>query len=586
MRLSEDFIMRIKDSNDIYDVISSYVPLKKSGNDYICNCPFHSEKTPSCHIYMSTQSFYCFGCGVAGDVINFVRLHEHLDYMEAIRFLAQRAGIPMPEDGGDEGARIRSRLLEMNREAGKFYHKYLFSPEGKEGLDYLYSRGLTLHTIRLYGLGYAPNSWDILKNHLNSLGFNDEELEAASLCVRSQKNNNYYDFFRYRVMFPFFDLRGNIVGFSGRVIGGDDTRKYLNTKATLVYNKSTYLYSMNHAKNSGETNLIMCEGNLDVISLHQYGFKNAVATCGTAITDSHARVIASQNFKEVTLAYDSDDAGKKATARALNILDKVGLKAKILKIHGAKDPDEFLKNYGTEAFSLLIDKAEAAMDFELDKIKSSSDLSTAQGKSDYLKKSVAFIATIHSSIDRAIYISQIAAECDISRNNVEAAVNKIIQSQYRSYQNQQREQILSGAYNRDKANPEASKYPVEVSAERGIIAFLFHSPDYIEKVRSKITGEDFLTEFNRRLFSDIMLTAESGCAISVSAIAQQYTAEEISSVYKIIHDGNNLPYSIERLNDYIVILEKSRDKRKRKNVSEMTAEELLDFASSIKNKMN
>ncbi|MBQ8932406.1 MAG: DNA primase, partial [Ruminiclostridium sp.] len=224
MKLSEDFLSRIKDGNDIYDVISSYVPLKKTGTDYVCNCPFHSEKTPSCHIYMATQSFYCFGCGAAGDVINFIRLYEHLGYMEAVRFLAQRAGIPMPDDGGEDGARIRARILEMNREAGKFYHKLLFSPQGKEGLDYLLGRGLTIHTIRLYGLGYAPNDWSLLRNHLSSLGFSDDEIVEASLGVKSQKNNNTYDFFRYRVMFPFFDTRGNIVGFSGRIIGGDDSR--------------------------------------------------------------------------------------------------------------------------------------------------------------------------------------------------------------------------------------------------------------------------------------------------------------------------------------------------------------------------
>ncbi len=584
MRLSDDFITRIKESNDIYDIIASYVPLKKSGSDYVCNCPFHSEKTPSCHIYMSTQSFYCFGCGAAGDVINFIRLYEHLDYMEAIRFLAQRSGIPMPEDGGDEGAKIRSRLLEINREAGKFYHKFLFSPGGQNGLNYLLSRGLTQHTIKLYGLGYADENWTTLREHMNSLGFSDEELETASLIVKSSKNNNFYDFFRYRVMFPFFDLRGNIVGFSGRVIGGDDTRKYLNTKETLVYNKSAYLYSMNHAKNSGETNLIMCEGNLDVISLHQYGFKNAVATCGTAMTDHHARIIANQHFEEVTLAYDSDDAGRKATSRALNILDRVGIRAKILKIQGAKDPDEFLKKFGSEAFTLQLNKAEAALDFALDKIKTGLDLSTSQGKSEYLKKSVAFIATIHSSIDRAIYISQVATECDVSRNNVEIAVNKILQSQYKSEQNKQRESIISGSYSKDKINPEANKYPVEVSAERGIIAFLFHSPDFIEKVKSKISPDDFVTEFNRKIFNDILTINDCGTALSVTTIGEHYTAEQVSSIYKIIHDGNTLPYSVERLNDYIITLEKARDKRQRKNVADMSAEELLHLANSIKSK--
>lgn len=441
MRLSEDFLLNIKESNDIYDVISSYVPLKKSGTDYVCNCPFHSEKTPSCHIYMATQSFYCFGCGAAGDVINFIRLYEHLDYMESVKFLAQRAGIAMPDEEDDNGIKRRTRAYEMNREAGRFFHKYLYSPAGKEGLDYLYGRGLTDHTIRTYGLGYAPDTWDSLKKHMNSLGYSDSEMEEASLLSKSSKSGNYFDFFKYRVMFPFIDVRGNIVGFSGRVIGGDDNRKYLNTKATAVYNKSTFLYSLNHAKNAGESVLIMCEGNLDVISMYQAGFKNAVATCGTAITDSHARNIANLGFKKVILAYDSDAAGQKATARAMNILDKVGISANVLTMQGAKDPDEYIKKFGKEAFQLLIDGSQSGMDYELKKIRSETDLSAPGGKSEYLKKAVSFIANINSPIDRAVYISTIAQECDVNRANVDIAVNQII-----SKRNKTRERIIAVRY--------------------------------------------------------------------------------------------------------------------------------------------
>ncbi len=582
MRLSEDFLSRVRESNDIYDVISSYVPLKKSGTDYVCNCPFHSEKTPSCHIYMATQSFYCFGCGAAGDVINFIRLYEHLDYMESIRFLAQRAGIPMPEDGGDEGAKTRARILEMNREAGKFFHKYLFSPQGKEGLDYLYSRGLSTHTIRIYGLGYAPNDWSLLRNHLNSHGFNDDEITEASLGVKSQKNNNTYDFFRYRVMFPFFDLRGNIVGFSGRVIGGDDTRKYLNTKATPVYNKSTYLYSMNHAKNSGKTNLIMCEGNLDVIAMHQAGFTNAVATCGTAITDSHARVIANQSFKEVILAYDSDDAGKKATARAINILDKVGINAKILQIKGAKDPDEFIKKFGSEAFALQIDKATPAMEYELDKIKATSDISNPQGKADFLKKCVTFISTVHSSIDRAVYIADVSTYSDISRATIEAAVEQALKKQNNAREKAERQEIISGSSKKDKVNPEASKYPIEVQAERGIIAYLFHSPDFKRKISEKITPDDFPTEFNRRLFMELCILIDGGESTDLAVLGESHEPEEISAIAKIIKDGNDLPYSIDRLNDYINNLLKFRQKKSQKKLEDMSASELLAYANRIK----
>lgn len=583
MRLSEDFLLNIKESNDIYDVISSYVPLKKTGTDYVCNCPFHSEKTPSCHIYTATQSFYCFGCGAAGDVINFIRLYEHLDYIESVKFLAQRAGIPMPDDDGYDGAKKRTRTYEMNREAGRFFHRYLYSPAGKEGLDYLYGRGLTDHTIKTYGLGYAPDTWDSLKNYMHSLGYGDAEMEEASLLSKSSKSGNYFDFFKYRVMFPFIDVRGNIVGFSGRIIGGDDNRKYLNTKATTVYNKSTFLYSLNHAKNAGKTTLIMCEGNLDVISMYQAGFKNAVATCGTAMTDSHARNIANLGFKKVILAYDSDDAGQKATARAMNILDKVGVAANVLTMQGAKDPDEYIKKYGKEAFQLLIDGSQSGMDYELKKIRSKIDLSTPEGKSEYLKKAVDFIANINSSIDRAVYISTIAQECDVNRANVDIAVNQIIRRRNKTRENDRRRAIINGTATRDKINPEASRYPVETQAERGIIAFLLHSPDFLKKITDKISSDDFVTDFNKRLFIDLTAMISCGLSNDVSMLADRYSAEEVASIYKLIHDNNNLPYSYDRLNDYINVLIKYRDKKKAKDVADMSEDELRQFADKIKN---
>ena len=584
MRLSEDFLLNIKESNDIYDVISSYVPLKKSGTDYVCNCPFHSEKTPSCHIYMATQSFYCFGCGAAGDVINFIRLYEHLDYMESVKFLAQRAGIAMPDEEGDNGIKRRTRAYEMNREAGRFFHKYLYSPAGKEGLDYLYGRGLTDHTIRTYGLGYAPDTWDSLKKHMNSLGYSDSEMEEASLLSKSSKSGNYFDFFKYRVMFPFIDVRGNIVGFSGRVIGGEDNRKYLNTKATAVYNKSTFLYSLNHAKNAGGSSLIMCEGNLDVIAMFQAGFKNAVATCGTAITDAHARTIANLGFKKVILAYDSDDAGQKATARAMNILDKVGITANVLTIQGAKDPDEYIKNFGKEAFELLIGNSESGMEYELKKLRSSVDLTTPEGKSEYLKKAVDFISNINSSIDRAVYISTIAQECNVNRSNVDLAVNQILRRRYKAKENDRRREIIGGTRSRDKINPDAMRYPVETQAERGIIAFLFHSPDFLKKITDKISSDDFVTDFNKRLFIDLTAMISCGLSNDVAVLSERYTAEEVASIYKLIHDNSDLPYNVDRLNDYLNVLIKYRDKKQTKKVTDMSADELRQFADKIKNK--
>ena len=583
MRLSDDFIMRVKDANDIYEVVSSYVPLKRSGSDYVCNCPFHSEKTPSCHIYMSTQSFYCFGCSAAGDVINFVRMYENLDYIESVKLLAQRAGIPMPEDGGDEGARWRTRILEMNREAGRFFHQTLFSPEGAEGLNYLQNtRGLTNHTIKTYGLGYAPESWDTLKNHMNSLGFSDEELERASLLSKSQNGKSYYDYFRYRVMFPFFDVRGNIVGFGGRVIGGDDPRKYLNTKLTPVYNKSSFLYSLNQAKNAKQSKIILCEGNLDVITLFQAGFKNAVATCGTAITDSHARAIANLGFKEVLICYDSDAPGQKATAKAMGILSAVGLPTRVIKMSGAKDSDEFINKFGKEAFALLIDKAESGMDYELERIKAGIDLNTVQGKAQSLQSAVNFIAGVSSVTQRAVYISAVAKDAGIAIKNVEAAVDEEITRRKRRNARDEQRQLVSGRTKRDKLNPDAAKYPAEVIAERGILAFLIHSPDYLGRICEKISPDDFPTEFNRRLYLEIVSAIGSGQEVNVSTLGKDHTSEEISAIYKLIKDNNELPYSQDRLNDYIRTLTDLSEKRKRKSAGMMDNDELLKLAGQLR----
>lgn len=581
MRLSDDFLYNLRQSNDIVDVMSSYIDLKKSSRDYVCLCPFHSEKTPSCHVYVDTQSFYCFGCHAGGDVVTFVRMYENLDYMESVRFLAQRAGISMPEDANDDTAMQKTRLLEINREAGRFYHYQLFSPQGREGLEYLLNRGLSEHTIKTYGLGYASDNWEQLKMYMRGKGFSEDELESASLLSRN--NNKTYDFFRYRVMFPFFDLRGNIIGFSGRVIGGNDPRKYLNTRGTLVYNKSMFLYSMNHAKNSKEKYLILSEGNVDVISLFQAGFTNAVATCGTAITPEHARIMRNQGFEQVIIAYDSDEAGQKATVKAINILNEVGISARILQINGAKDPDEFIKKFGAEAFKMLIEKSNSAIDFELAKLKKGIDLNTAQGKADYLKKSIKFLADINNKLDRAVYISQVAEACDVSKVNIENAVTNEYKYRRKNIDRDERQRLISGVHQRDKLNPDAEKYPIEAKAERGIIAFLFNSPDYLKKVTSKLEVEDFPTGFHRKIYELLKIKLEENMSIELAALGSEFSTDEMGRLTGIIKEGNALPYSIDRLNDYISILLKFKENKTEKSVVEMSATELLEYAERLKN---
>ncbi|MDE6726635.1 MAG: DNA primase, partial [Oscillospiraceae bacterium] len=396
MRLSDDFLRDIKDNNDIISVAGSYVQLKRTGNTYSCCCPFHSEKTPSCHFYPGNGSFYCFGCHVGGDVITFIMQIEHLDYINAVKFLAERAGMSLPDDTNDNSAQKRRRLYEMNKTAGKFFHQRLLSPEGRAGLDYLTNRGLSLHTIRRFGLGFAADDWHTLHMYMRGLGYSDFELAEASLL--SSNNNKFYDKFRNRVMFPIFDTRGNVVAFGGRTLG-DDKAKYLNSGETPVFHKGEMLYALNIAKNSKADHFILCEGYMDVIAMHQAGFDSAVASLGTALTPNHANLLARLGKKGVILSYDSDAAGQNASSKAINLFANVGLHARVLKIEGAKDPDEFIKNFGSDRFKDILDRSGGAIDFQMDKLAAGLDLNTDDGKAQYLRKAVPFLAGITSAID-------------------------------------------------------------------------------------------------------------------------------------------------------------------------------------------
>ncbi len=359
MALSDSYLRELRDNNDIVSVAQGYVELKRSGSNYLCRCPFHSDSTPSCTIYTSTQSFYCFGCGAGGDVVTFIRLIENLSYIEAVKFLAQKAGMPMPDEKDDGSAEKRRRIFEMNRAAGKFFHTQLFSAEGKAGYDYITGRGLTIHTIRHFGIGYAENDYQKLHTYMRGLGYSDAELIETSLII--ENNGRTYDKFRNRVMFPIFDTRGNIIAFGGRALEKDAAAKYLNSGETFVFKKRENLFALNYAKNSKADYFILCEGYMDVIQMHQAGFNSAVATLGTAVTPIQARLIGRMGKKEVILSYDADPPGQKAASRGIMLLSEAGVRARVLQMKGAKDPDEFIKKFGAQAFAHLIDDSGSAM---------------------------------------------------------------------------------------------------------------------------------------------------------------------------------------------------------------------------------
>ena len=582
MRLPDDFLDAVRMSNDIVSVMSSYVNTKRTGRDYVCSCPFHSEKTPSCHIYSESQSFYCFGCGAGGDVITFIRLIERLDYIESVKFLAQRAGLSMPEDSyNDSGQNKRVRLLEMNREAARYFRDVLLSPQGKEGMNYLIERKLTPNTIRKYGLGFAPEGWHNLQYHLRQKGYTDDEMEEGALLVRN--NNNRYDKFRRRVMFPIIDRRGNVIAFGGRTLEKDAPAKYLNSDETLVFQKRDNLFSLNFAKNTKEKCFILCEGYMDVIALNQAGFDNAVATLGTAITPSQANLI-KRYAAEAVISYDSDNAGQKATVKAINLLGEAGVLARVLKIPDAKDPDEYIKKFGAESFRQLLSATETALDYEFGKLKTGIDLSGPAGKSEFLKKAVPFLAEIRSDTERTVYTSE-TARLTGEQTSVIAALVKD-KMKYNRYADRRAEEkkLISGAVKRDPINPDAAAFPAEEKAERGIIAFLFHSPERLSGVESRLSDEDFPTEFNRRLYTFIKNRIKSGESLDISSIGGEFSAEEVGRIIGICRQGDMLPYSIGRLEEYIGVLLKHKEAKNSKSAAEMTDEELLQKVEEMKKK--
>ncbi len=577
--LPEAFLERLRQNNDIISVITSYVGVKRAGRDYVCSCPFHSERTPSCHIYTESQSFYCFGCGAGGDVITFIRLIEHLDYIESVKFLAQRAGMSMPEDEYDRSSEKKTRLLEMNREAARFYRDLLLSEEGAEGREYLASRQLLPNTVRKYGLGYAPNDWHTLHFHLRQKGYTDDEMAAGALLSRN--NNKYYDKFRHRVMFPIIDRRGNVIAFGGRTLDADSPAKYLNSDETLVFQKRNNLFSLNFAKNTKQKFFILCEGYMDVIALNQAGFENAVATLGTAITADQARLM-KQYCDEVVISYDSDEAGQKATMKAINLLTEAGIAARVLQMQDAKDPDEYIKKNGASSFAALLEKSGSALDFEFGKVKRGHNTDTAEGKAAFLKKAIAFLAQLTSETDKVIYVSETAKITEQSAQTIRELVKDEEKRRYYRQAKEEKRELIRSVVKRDPINPEAMDYPTEEKAERGIIAYLFHSPDKLGYIFREISLDDFPTEFNRRVATVVTERLKNNQSIDISSLGGEFSAAETGRITGICKEADILPYTPQRLDEYIQTLRTFRDSKNRKSGAEMTTDELMKYMDELK----
>lgn len=582
MAFPDQFILELKQNNPIDSVMSSYVSLKRQGRNSVCLCPFHSEKSPSCVVYHDAADphFFCFGCGAGGDVITFIMKIENLDYVEAIKFLADRAGMTMPDDAGNsESSRIKARILEINRTAARFFFDMLTnSPKGEKGRRYFAERQLTAATITKYGLGYAADDWHGLESFLRSKGYSEEEMVAANLCGRA-RNGGLYDQFRDRVMFPIIDLRGNVIAFGGRVIDGEGP-KYLNSSDTPVFKKSRNLFSMNFAKKSEEKRLILAEGYMDVIAVNQAGFENVVATLGTALTQEQARLM-SQYAEEIIIAYDSDGAGQNATHKAINLLSEVGVRTKIIRMEGAKDPDEYIKKFGALRFKQLLDKSGGAIQFELDKCKVGLDISTDQGKVEYLKKCVNVLSDISSPIEREVYIGKIADENNVQKEMLVQQVNGVIKRRINTDKKQEWNEIRT-FQNRFKANPDSYRHPKQFKAERGIIAYLAENPEEAEEISARLPAERFTTEFNKKVYEKMLEKIKNSCFYDILSLQSEFTADEMGKITEIAVNSKDVNINRTAVEDFINILISDNDNSKK--AAEFSDDEFLKYTQSLKSK--
>lgn len=536
--LSDVFIDELRSACPIESVMGSYVNLIRRGRTYVCNCPFHSEKTPSCTIYPEQQSFYCYGCGAGGDVITFIRRIENLSFMESIEMLAKRCGLIIPENKEEEKrSRIRARTFEINRASANFYFKNLTGSD-KTGLAYLAERKLSPATIKKYALGFAPNSWDSLSKYLLEKGFSEDELITAGLCHRSKKGS-IYDVFRNRVMFPIVDTRGNVIGFGGRVM--DDSKpKYLNTAQTPVFDKGRNLFSLNFAKDSSSNIFILAEGYMDVIAINQAGFSNVVATLGTAITADQARLI-SRYASEVIIAYDSDSAGQKATKKAIAHFNDVGLSTRILHMEGAKDPDEYIKKFGSDRFRLLLEKSGDAIAFQMEQCKSGLDLSSDADKGKWLNRLIDILANIPNILTRDVYISKAASETNISPDILRNQIEIYNQKEKSKLKKNNWDKIKQQAAPLSMRTPEGENIQHLERSEETLIGYLLTHPEEIITVSKAIEKAERKTEFFDKIINEMLSLEQNNKEASFSALGENLSVDEMARLSKILEKQRNIP---------------------------------------------
>lgn len=539
--IKQEVVDEILARTDIETLVGGYVKLKRSGSNLSGLCPFHSEKSPSFTVYPASSSFYCFGCGIGGNAITFIRQMEHLDYPDAIELLAQRAGVTVlrdertPQPSRQQPVYDKERLLRMNADAARYFHACLMAdtPKAREALAYFTeTRGLSMSTIRHFGLGYAPDSFDAFSTHMVKLGYTMDELVVGFLCGRSERGK-YYDAFRNRVMFPILDVAGKVIAFGGRVMDKETKPKYKNTSDTPVFKKSRNLFALNFARHTCAQTMILCEGYMDVIAMHAAGFTNAVATLGTAITPEQARLM-SRYTKRVIISYDADEPGQKAALRALQLLTEVGLDVRILRVPDAKDPDEYIKTYGKDKFAQVLSDAKSRFDYQLESLLSRYDLHLNQDKVKALNEAEKLISTTYSAAERDIYIGIVAERFGVEVKSVRTDVERQLLRAQRSYRKEEGERVRrqTAGYG-DRVNPDYAKAPSVAKNEETVLGLLLLYPEHRRTVFQEglLTEDCFYTSLGKRIYRYVEEAYRNGD--SFPDMNGSFTPEEVGRITRL-----------------------------------------------------
>ena len=581
--IPHEYIEELTRRTDIVELVGSYVQLKRKGRLYGGLCPFHSEKTPSFYVYPDTQSFYCFGCGAAGDAISFAQKINSISYPEAVKLLAGRAGMPEPQED-DKTGRMRSRILSINKEAARFFHACLNSSveEARQARAYWRRRGLDDKTIVRFGLGYAPNSGFALYDYLRDKGYSQQELDACGLFKRNDRGNVYCLFWK-RVMTPIFDLRGNIIAFGGRVM--DDSKpKYVNSPETLVYHKSETVFALQIAKRSASRRYVLCEGYMDVISMQQAGIDTAVCACGTALTPQQVRLI-SEYADEVILSYDADEAGQKATLRSLELFRNSPVKVGVLQIPGAKDPDEYIKKYGAERFKALLDGVGNALDFRLKRLRDQYDLSQDAQRLEYVKDAVEMLAERSNPTEQEVYAGRIAEETNISKAAIMAQLGTAAKKAgYKRRRAENMERLRSGEMNQINVpmNAGGSQALGIASAQQRLLAAMLREPSYIDMAQGKVSAEQFVLPVDKELFSALVQCRQRGMEISLSALRTCVSEEAMNELARLAAQYSDVNCTPDDIRMYLDRIACGMPMANR--AAGMTEEQLKDYIQSMREK--